>query len=294
MKKVILSLMIVVVLASPVAAAGLFSPWVDMWDQGAYYGTNFENNSFSTYLVRSDNKIGINLLPLYGDTYLMPYYACEIAYSQDSNYWNNYLNSGIGIQIKPFARVSVNPSPINELKVFYESLTVSYLKDETTIAALGRPNQDVLYGLDLYYEWNQPRYKGYDQYTFGKPWSEVWANLAFHQTNFYQSDFNSYILRLEPKWGLYLWGNAKNPPRLEPYLASYLTMSGRNYTWLNRVAYGLGFRVQPFRYIDKDVMPWMFKFKMFFEVLGLSYLKEQPATNVSSDIRLGIDFTIGR
>jgi hypothetical protein len=52
--------------------------------------------------------------------------------------------------------------------------------------------------------------------------------------------------------------------------------------------------MQPFRYLTNETAAWMFKFKMFLELWGVSYLKEQPATQISTDVRFGIDFSVGR
>ena len=293
MKKLFITGLILLIFSSPIFAAELFHVWTDFWNNGAYYGTNFENSSFSTYVLRSDGKVGVNLIKLWGDTYFAPYVVYSTAYSQDVNYWNNNLYSGIGVRVKPFAQ-STDPTPMNELKIFYESLSASYYKDGAAAVAAGRPAIESKYGLDLYYEWNQPKVSGDENVKFSAPWAEVWTNLAFLQTNFYQTNFNSYLFRLQPKYGLYLGGNRDVPPRFEPYLTVDFVASGRNYSWLNRAAYGIGVRTQPFRYIDDDVSSWMFKFKMFAEILGVAYFRTQPTTLISSDYRLGVDFTIGR
>jgi hypothetical protein len=274
-------------------ADDLFKPWLDWWNNGAYCSTNFERNSFATYILRSEGRVGVNLLRVWGDTYLAPYVVYSTAYSQDSNYWNNNLYSGFGIRIKPFAKNDAS-SLVGDLKVFYETMSASYYKDAASARAAGLPERDTVFGLDLYYEWNQPRYCGDKKFNFDGPWSEIWTNLSFRQTDFYQDNFNSYIFRAQPKWGVFTGAREGVPPRFEPYLAGDLVMSGRNYSWLNRLSYGIGVRMQPFRYLTNETAAWMFKFKMFLELWGVSYLKEQPATQISTDVRFGIDFSVGR
>jgi hypothetical protein len=83
---------------------------------------------------------------------------------------------------------------------------------------------------------------------------------------------------------------------VETYLKADLTYSPRGDYWLNVIDYGAGVRFEPFRKKgnEKDIFR---KFKMFVEVLGVSYLKDKPAdTNkqVASDLRFGIDFSYGR
>ncbi|MBU0687516.1 MAG: hypothetical protein KKB81_06705 [Candidatus Margulisbacteria bacterium] len=293
------SLVILIVLVSlfcfvgTASAAEFLGLWTDFWNYGAFRSTSFERNSFSTTLLRSEGKVGVNLIPVWGDTFLSPYVVYSAYFSPDPNYWNNVIYSGYGIRLKPFASAE-HKTFISEIKVFFETMRASYIKDEVSAMTANRSMEDTLYGLDLYYEWNQPQFAGDTHTDFGVPWGELWTNLAFRQTNFYQDDFNSYLYRLEPKFGLYVGASDKNPPWIEPYLAGEFVMSGRNYSWLNRAAYGVGLRVQPFRYVDMTMQPWMFKFKMFVEGWGVSYFKAQPTNNVNTDIRLGILFTVGR
>ncbi|MFA4858391.1 MAG: hypothetical protein WC901_05355 [Candidatus Margulisiibacteriota bacterium] len=285
---------VVGLLAGEVAAApSLFGAWTDVWANGAYENTNFERNGFATYVLREDAKVGIYLVPLWGDTYLMPYVTAQGAYSGDPNYWNNNLYTGVGVRVLPFAKTD-SPSPINALKIFYESLSASYYKDGEAAVAAGRPNQDTVFGLDLWYEWNQPQWSGDKNYSFASPWSEVWANLSFRQTNFYEDNFNSYILRIQEKTGLFLGEGQNNGPLFQPYLTFDFVNSGKNYSWLNRMSYGLGVRVEPFRFTDDPTSAWLFKLKMFGEGLGMAYFKDAPTTNISTDFRAGVEFTIGR
>jgi hypothetical protein len=276
-----------------VAAPQLFGVWTDVWTNLAYCNTNFERNGFASYVLREDAKVGIYLLPMWGDTYLMPYVAAQGAYSGDPNYWNNNLYTGVGVRFLPFAKTE-DPSPINALKVFYESLSASYFKDGSAATAAGCPEQDTIFGLDLWYEWNQPQWSGDKNFNFGLPWSEVWANLGFRQTNFYENNFNSYILRIQERTGLYLGEGQNNAPLFQPYLTFDLVNSGKNYYWLNRLAYGLGVRVEPFRFTDDPTSAWLFKLKMFGEGLGVAYFKDVPTNNIRTDFRAGVEFTIGR
>ena len=77
---------------------------------------------------------------------------------------------------------------------------------------------------------------------------------------------------------------------------TYSHKSGPSYSFLNIADYGVGIRFEPFRNRTQPA-ELLHKFNMFAEVLGVSYLKEQPATAgnvVSSDVRFGVDLSYGR
>jgi hypothetical protein len=121
------------------------------------------------------------------------------------------------------------------------------------------------------------------------PWAEVWGNLSYRDTNFTDNSipkFKTYLLFLHTKMGVHLAGGVR------PYLATDLTMSSRPEAWYNSLYYGAGVRFEPFRE-QKDPPEILRKFKMFVEVMGISWL-QQKDSRPSSDMRFGIDFTYGR
>jgi hypothetical protein len=265
--------------AEPVPGRPLF--FLDSWNNVAYYDTNNEKKGFAGLLGRFDERIGVYLF----NSPLQIYGALLCVTSQSPDYWDNALYYGPGIRIKPFESFHGSgwqDEWVRDVKIFTESLTSSFLRD----AASGEANkrQDVRYGLDLWHEWNL------DNADPKVCWGELWANLSRRSTNFEYADFNGYILYFQPKVGWHLGRG------LEAYLRGDLTQSDKSSYWLNVADYGIGIRVEPWRQMEKNDS-FMKKFKMFAEILSVSYLKDRPTDpnkTVASDLRFGVDFSYGR
>jgi hypothetical protein len=79
-------------------------------------------------------------------------------------------------------------------------------------------------------------------------------------------------------------------------LKTDVTASNHDDYWLNVANTGIGIRFEPWRQmIVQDSL--LKKFKMFAEFSSLTYLKDKPvdpAKQVSSDFRFGVDFSLGR
>jgi hypothetical protein len=292
LKKILTVLIVILVLGQGVAlGAERMKGWADLWNYAAYHETNFENQNFKSGLARIEGRVGFYTPDLWQDVCLMPYAAYVGVAAGDNNYWNNNIAGGVGIRMYPFR--AGGTGWIKEIKLFCETLSISYLKDAAT--ASGKPANDTRFGLDLWYEWNQ-RQEGADNsgFDYKKPWGETWANFSYRTTNFYQSDFNNMIIWMQARNGLYWGGGGKGSILFEPYLRTDLTLSGRKDFWLNNFIYGLGMRVQPFRK-DVKINPLLYKLKIFLEVLGIAYLNERPQDGrPNTDIRFGIDFSLGR
>jgi hypothetical protein len=264
-------------------AAAETKPFAELWNNIAHYDTNVERQGFASLLGRFEGKVGLNLF----DTPLQAYGAYYCMASQSPDYWDNSLFYGPGLRFKPFGGYEAGSwtmAWLPDLKIFVESLSASYLKN----AASGEANKrtDLRYGFDLWHEWNL------DKPDYSQFWGEIWSNLSYRSTNFSWTDFNGYLFYFQPKVGRHL-GNG-----VEAYLKADLTMSSQDDYWLNVGDYGLGIRFEPWRSAYKtDEDSLLKKFKMFAEVLGVSYLKDKPADpqkTVASDFRFGIDFSYGR
>lgn len=259
-------------------------PFAELWNNFAYYDTNVERKGFASLLGRFEGKLGIYL----GDT---PYQLYGVYYgvaSQDEHYWNNAIYAGAGLRFRPFAdyaSTSWQDEWIKDVKIFVESLSSNYLKDAASAEADRIPKTDTRYGFDLWHEWNL------DNPDESIPWGELWSNLSWRSTSFsWRREFNDYIFYFQPKVG---WHLGKG---IETYLRGDLTYSGKSDYWLNVADYGVGIRFEPWRRMSGS-NEFLKKFKMFVEVLGVSYLKDKPPEpnkEVSSDIRFGIDFSYGR
>ena len=295
-----LSLIILLFMCGQTHAAELMQPWVDIWANAAQYETNGERNNFKSVLGRVDARMGIHLFRLYGDTWIKPYVAYLGVMSQDPAYWNNNGATGIGVRLKPLAKFSSSgwaDEWIKDLKIFGEVLSISYYSQQTLAETNNVPVNDTRIGLDLWHEWNQrDPYNPDSTADPSVPWAEVWFNLSQRTTNFYEAEFNSYILYFQPKIGVQS-DIGDTGIALEPYLRSDLVMSGKNYTWLNHLDYGAGIRVRPFKtgnFFGNNA-PWMSKFKVFAEIMVISWLVEKDsADRPDTDFRFGIDFTFGR
>jgi hypothetical protein len=170
-------------------------------------------------------------------------------------------------------------------KIYVENLASNYFKNAASADALAKT--DVRYGVEVYHEWNQ------DNPNKNLPWGEIWLNCSARSTNFGWATFESYVLFAQPKIGIHLGEG------IGAYLRGDITSSnkeGSDYSFLNVADYGVGIKFEPWRKMGK-LNDLLRKFKMYVEILGVSYLKDPPADPskvVSSDVRFGIDFSYGR
>lgn len=284
MKRILLILLIGASLFLPTYAQ--IVPFGELWNNISYYDTNLEKKGFASLLGRFEGKIGLNLFNLPLQVYGV-YYGVG---SQATDYWDNNVFSGGGIRFRPLVGVEStgwHDEWMPDLKVFAESLSSAYLKNAASAEAAGLRTRDVRYGLDLWHEWNL------DKADEAIPWAELWANLSSRQTNFGWEDFNDYIFYFQPKIGRHLGRG------IEIYCRGDLVTSGKqgaSYYFLNMLDYGVGIRFEPWRE-DSSATDLFRKFKMFAEVLSVSYLKDKPVDlnkQVSQDVRFGIDFSYGR
>ncbi|MFA4967453.1 MAG: hypothetical protein WC624_04470 [Candidatus Margulisiibacteriota bacterium] len=288
MKKWIVGSLIVWIFAVPAIAD--LTPWADIWLNSAYHSTNGERNTFNSFLTRSEGRFGVRLADAIPGFAIDPYVAYYLVNSQDQNYWNNNLAVGPGVRILPFLGYQ-STSWANEwlpdIKIFSEALTLTTLNDQATADRDKVKLTDSRFGIDLWHEWNL---KDID---YKVPWAEIWGNASYRQTNFFAeannfpgNQFRTYLVYLQTKFGVHMTGG------IRPYLATYLTTCGASKSWLNNLYYGVGLRMEPFRE-QKDSPEIMKKFKMFIEVLGVAWLKENEG-RPSNDIRFGVDLTFGR
>lgn len=285
MRIVAVALAALLLFPSAARAADLV-PWADVWTNLGNYGTNGERSNFNSFVLRSEGKFGVHLPTGISNINLSPYLAYYGVYSQDKNYWNNELATGFGLRTYPLANFpgdSWTNEWIKDIKVFVEVLNLSVLQDKATATTNEVRTNDFRVGVDLWHEWNlnepDPKY----------PWAEVWGNLSYRDTNFidkYIPKFKTYLLYLQTKFGAHMAGGVR------PYVVSYLTSSSRPEAWYNSWYYGVGVRFEPFRE-QKDPPEVLRKFKMFVEVLGISWLQNKDS-RPANDARFGIDFTYGR
>ncbi|MDI6732294.1 MAG: hypothetical protein QME05_07025 [Candidatus Margulisbacteria bacterium] len=259
-------------------------PFLESWNNLAYYDTNNQQKGFSGTLGHFEEKIGLWLFDLPAEVYGA--FLCTS--SQSNNYWDNAIYYGPGFRFFPFQGyegAGWQDEWVRGLKIFAESLSSSYLKNAASAEADGLRTTDVRYGFDLWHEWNL------DSPNPNLPWGELWSNLSYRTTNFTSTDFNTYIFYFQPKLGWHLGGAA------EGYLKADLVTSGNTSYWLNMVDYGVGLRFEPWRRETTKANEFIRKFKLFAEVLGVNYLGARPTDpnkDVSQDIRFGIDFSYGR
>ncbi|MFH1826431.1 MAG: hypothetical protein ABH823_03985 [bacterium] len=260
--------------------------FVELWNNITYYDTNNERKGFASILARLEGKVGLNV----ADTPLQVYGVYYGTVSQDSNYWNNSVFSGLGARYRPFDAYQASgwhDEWINGVKIFVESLSPSYGKNAASAEAAGLATSDLRYGFDVWHEWNQ------ENPDLNQLWGEMWANLSYRQTNFGWEDFSSYVLYWEPKIGRHLGNGVGVYTGLD---LVYSRKSGASYSFLNIASYGVGLRIQPWRNAQgaNEIFK---KFFMYAEFLAVSYLKQPPTDPnrvVSSDVRFGIDFAYGR
>jgi len=127
-------------------------------------------------------------------------------------------------------------------------------------------------------------------------WGELWTNLSHRTTNFgsvWEDDFDTYLFYFQPRVGVYLF-KLFNSISLEPYFKMDAVASGKDVTYYNNVAYGIGLRVRPFMagYFFGLDLRVLRKLKLFIETLSVSYLRERG--EIDHDLRFGVDFNIGR
>jgi len=284
---VLLALLSAAIAADPPAERSAL--FIELWNSLAYYDTNVERPRFASVLGRYEGKIGFNIFSYPIQVYGV-YYGVA---SQDPAYYNNSLFSGAGARVMPFQRVKIGGifgDIVREVRVYAEQLSASYQNGQASAEAAGLAKEDKRYGIEIYREWNL------DNPDIGAPWGELWTKLDWRETNFGWEDFNDYVLYLQTKFGRHLSDG------IEVYLRADITASGKDtpdYYFLNIADYGVGLRFEPWRQIGKtnDLLR---KFKMYAEILGVSYLRHTPedatppGQSVSSDVRFGVEFSYGR
>jgi hypothetical protein len=285
MKRLAIGLSLVLLAIS--AAGAELRPFAELWNNFAYYDTNLERKGYDSILGHYEGKVGFWVF----DTPFQAYGAYYGMTAQTSDYFDNSLFTGAGVRVKPFEAVFPGTNWANEwirdIKVFGESLSAGYTKGKASAEAAGLAQSDTRYGFDLWHEWNL------DHPDETVPWAELWSNLSFRTTNFGWEDFHNYVFYFQPKIGRHLGRG------IEAYLKADLVYSGKggpNYYFLNNADYGLGIRFEPWRGME-SAPELLRKFKMFFEFLSVSYLKEKPTVPsqvVNQDVRFGIDFSYGR
>jgi hypothetical protein len=292
LKKAIIAALMVVALFRPSLAD--LRPFVELWNNFTYYDTNLERKGYDSILGHYEGKVGLWLF----DTPFQLYGAYYGMTAQTSDYYDNSLFTGAGLRVKPLAGNFQATSWLDEwvpdIKVFAESLNANYLKGASSAEAAGLATTDIRYGIDLWHEWNL------NKPDESLPWAELWTNLSYRTTNFGWSlasgeapSFNNYIFYFQPKLGKHLGRG------IETYLKAdvvYSGKSGPDFYFINVADYGVGLRFEPWRNME-TANELLRKFKMFFEVLGVSYLKDKPADPnkvVERDVRFGIDFSYGR
>ncbi len=287
MSKRLISFVLGLLIATGAAAAN-FQPFAELWNNFAYYDTNLERQGFASILGRYEGKIGTYLF----ETPVQLYGAYYGTTSQTSDYFDNSLFAGVGLRVKPFEGLRSKDDVwfrewIPDVKIFAESLGANYLKNSASAETAGLAKTDLRYGFDLWHEWNL------DKPDESQPWGELWSNLSYRDTNFGWESFQNYVFYFQPKIGKHLGRG------IEPYLKAdivYSGKSGASYSFLNAADYGVGIRFEPWRNREGS-NELLGKFKMFFEILGVSYLKDKPAAAnqvVERDLRFGIDFSYGR
>lgn len=277
---------VVILWLAAVSAGAEFRPFAELWNNFAYYDTNLERRGFASVLGHYEGKLGFYLF----DTPVQAYGAYYGMTSQTSNYFDNSLFTGAGLRLKPFEAFRGTNwlnEWISDVKIFAEDLNAQYLKGAASAESLAKT--DARFGFDLWHEWNL------DKPNESRPWAELWANLSRRNTNFVWSGetFESYVLYFQPKIGRHLGRG------IEAYLKADVVYSGKggsSFYFLNTADYGLGLRFEPWRNLE-GADELLRKFKMFFELLGVSYLKDKPADPalvVTQDVRFGVDFSYGR
>jgi hypothetical protein len=284
MSRLITGLLFVVLFVG--TAVAQLRPFGEFWNNLGYYDTNLERKGFASLLGRFEGKVGLELF----DSPLQVYGAYYATSSQSPDYWDNAVYCGPGVRFRPLAGYqgsSWADEWLRDVKIFCESLNSSFLKN--AVSGEANKRSDTRYGLDLWHEWNleNPNQKYI--------WAELWANYSHRSTNFttsiYGPDFNGNILFFQPKIGRHLGRG------IEPYIKADITVSDKPDYWLNVADYGLGIRFEPWRrdYPSGDSV--LKKFKMFAELLSVSYLKDKPTDpnlTVERDARFGVEFSYGR
>lgn len=292
LKKAMIAVLVMAALFKP--SFGEMRPFVELWNNFAYYDTNLERQGYDSILGHYEGKVGLWVF----DTPLQVYGAYYGITAQTGDYFDNSLFTGAGVRFKPFESIFPGTNWANEwirdIKVFGESLSAGYTKGAASAEAAGLAKTDTRYGFDLWHEWNL------DKPDESLPWAELWSNLSYRTTNFGWSlatgeapSFNDYIFYFQPKIGKHLGRG------IEAYLKTDIVYSGKggpSFYFLNMADYGVGVRFEPWRNMETG-SELLRKLKMFFEVLSVSYLKDKPADPsqvVSQDVRFGIDFSYGR
>lgn len=219
-----------------------------------------------------------------------PYGKFTLAASEKQFPWENHVVYGFGLENRILDRWKRLNSPwlswLYRLRLYVEYLEIEYTKDE---AEDWVPDHDFRYGFDLWKEWNIPP-EAEDSYL----WGELWANVGWRKTNFFESNYETYSsgaltrLGIKPKNSLEIGENFKI--NVMPYLMLEASYSGKDYFWENRLNIGGGIRVM-------SVVHWQcgkeIIMRIFAENLHTAdHFRGDPDPDTpDDDFRVGINFS---
>ena len=200
--------------------------------------------------------------------------------------WEDRFDYSIGIEWRPFSKIDLFDKlkirEIKELRFYVLLQSTAYLQYQTDWS--WRPKKDFRYGVELYRE-----YFLYDTNTF---WSEIWADASWRKTNFFINDFESWTLAVVPRVGIKIFPQKEYC--IMPYITGELAMTQRYEFWQNRLLFGTGIRIMPFRWNETMANIFLKGLRLYVEGHWLIYYFDYQAPNAipDYDIRAGINYTI--
>lgn len=223
-----------------------------------------------------------------------PYFKTTAALSAHPLAWENTLVNGIGIEYRPWvdnARLEEGSFAwVTSLRAYAEYLSLIYLRDKSS-----SPDHDFRIGIDLWRERGLEKLneRPDGSYEFSPQWSEVYANLAYQDTNFYESAYDNLVFCIQARSGV-RWPYITRDVSLMPYILVEVDASGHPYFWQNRAILGVGARIMPFQHSNSD---YLNKTKIYVEYIRImDYLKDEPTpgTIPEDDFRIGASFSLNR
>lgn len=122
-------------------------------------------------------------------------------------------------------------------------------------------------------------------------WVDNWTNASYYTTNAEKTNFRSFLLRSEGRFGFQFSEDFS----AIPYIVYYGSYSQDPNYWNNELAYGAGLRLKPFSSLSMD--SWFGDFlkevKIYGEILNLKFLQNASSAEANgvktTDFRIGID-----
>lgn len=224
------------------------------------------------------------------------YVSCEPAASGGDLYWENRVQYGAGLELRPSKTVkdSLHSAVLTQLlniRVYAEFLSVGYPRDDPGVWS---PKSDFRSGIEIWAPLNVDLTTGILKYNdvWDYLWGELWCDAGYSTTAFLRDDFDSWRIAAVVRAGVRLKGVpllAAKTVYPMPYVGTDVQLTQWQYSWQNRVSPLMGIRLMPFQMSRARLLQ---EVRLYAEwVISTQYMRNDPLPGTPSrDTRVGVSF----